>query len=132
MRTVYRVEHKDTRVGPYQGGSEYRDIVFNSLLGVSDSYVNPCPSSDFKGINRARLHFIPYQNRRHCFLSLRAYNNWFFDKNVLERLEKVGMVLGVYNIPSLAVGKHQAVFRAIYHTSEYRKEDLTLLEKWQS
>lgn len=110
MSVVYRVEHRDTRQGPYTSRSEF---AYNHLDDFQDKH-HPVPIDDGILIPWAYKKDDPERECwRHGFSSMDQLRAWFRNHHLVE-LDREDYLLRLYSVPDTFVlrGQKQVIYRA--------------------
>lgn len=115
--TIYRVEHRDTGVGPYRKGNGIAEEM-NAAHGRLRKIRHVVPLAD--GIETM-------EHRDVCgFVSRERLDTWFYGWK--KRLHEMGYCIALYEVPMELVkfGKTQCIFR---RAGDWYDEDLHPVDK---
>lgn len=116
----FRLEHQDTRIGPYNGGGRAADVVFawyDTFPRDRQISLFPRPEIDFWNENKPEFvkdilgRLAVTENMLFGFSSRVQFDSWFFNREVLCELSKCGVFLFGYDTDNFITARKQAVAR---------------------
>lgn len=110
---VYRIEHPETRGGPYCGARELDRQAQNGLASIvyrhSDLKRTPSPMNDGTLFAGRGFWGVPSRDYVFGFASLADMRRWF-TREERHALKALGFVLAIYRSDDVEVGNRQVAF----------------------
>jgi hypothetical protein len=119
---AYRLEHRETRVGPYFHSPKHMQDVMGEDFGRA-SNVHPLACADTMLDDSGGCQVA---DPRYCFVSIDQLLRWFYDERWLDTLDREGFVVRVYDVHPLYIGRTQCIFDGRWHHPDHLRQTINI------